>query len=306
MHFLLLGGEGQLGWELRRALAPLGTLIALTRRGERDLSADLTQPNALAATIRDLAPNIVINAAAYTAVDRAESEREQAYAINAAAPGVLASEAKSIGGLLVHYSTDYVFDGSGDRPWQEDDPTGPLNVYGRTKLEGERAIQESGCRHLILRTSWVYAARRKNFIRTMLRLAAERESLQVVDDQYGAPTGAELIADATALAIRQCLTQQQEDGLYHLAASGEATWFTYAQHIIRAARDAGWPVRMSDDAIRPVSSDAFQTAAKRPHNSRLDTTRLESTFGLNMPDWRIGVDRALNEIFACELPQKDA
>jgi dTDP-4-dehydrorhamnose reductase len=205
----------------------------------------------------------------------------------------------------VHYSTDYVFNGSGERPWRDVDQTEPLNVYGRTKLEGERIIQESGCRHLIFRTSWVYAARRKNFIRTMLRLAAERESVQVIDDQYGAPTGADLIADITALAIRQCLTQQQDEGLYHLAASGEATWFTYAQHIIRAARDAGWPVRVADDAIWPVSSDAFQTAAKRPHNSRLDTTRLESTFGLHMPDWRIGVDRALNEIFACELSRKN-
>jgi dTDP-4-dehydrorhamnose reductase len=302
MRIFLLGSGGQVGWELQRSLASLGTLVALTRQGDRGLRGGLDLSNALADTVMQVAPDVIVNAAAYTDVDRSESKPEQAFAINATAPGVLAAEAKTLGALLVHYSTDYVFDGSGERPWQEDDPTGPLNVYGRTKLEGERAIRESGCRHLIFRTSWVYAARRKNFIRTMLRLAAERESLQVIDDQYGAPTGAELIADTTALAIRQCLAQGQDDGLYHLAASGETTWFTYAQHIIRAAREAGWPVRVTDEAIQPVSSDVFQSAAKRPKNSRLDTTRLESTFGLQMPDWRVGVDRALAEIFACEKP----
>lgn len=302
MQILLLGSAGQVGWELQRALAPLGTVTALTRQDDGDLCGDLAQPEALANTVRHLAPDVIVNAAAYTAVDCAEFEPEQAAAINATAAGILATEAQALGAWLVHYSTDYVFDGSGSRPRQESEPTGPLNVYGRTKLDGELGIQESECRHLIFRTSWVYAARGKNFIRTMLRLAAERDTLQVIDDQHGAPTSAELIADTTALALRQCLAQDHCGGLYHLAAGGEATWFTYAQHVIRAARDAGWPVRVADDAIQSVSSDAFQTAARRPNNSRLETRRLESTFGLQMPDWRRGVDRALDEIVACEQP----
>jgi dTDP-4-dehydrorhamnose reductase len=302
----LLGSIGQVGYELQHALKPLGRVTALTHECSGKLCADLTQSHALTATVRQLRPNIIINAAAYTYVDRAESEAEQATAINATAPGVLAAEAKSLGALLVHYSTDYVFEGSGDRPWREQDQTKPLNTYGRTKLEGEHKIQDSGCRHLIFRTSWVYAARRKNFIYTVLRLASECESLKMINDQYGAPTEAKLIADTTAFAIRHCWPQQQDEGLYHLAARGEATWFTYAQHIIRVAREAGWPVRVTDDAIHPISSDEFQSAAKRPQNSRLDITRLESTFGLHMPYWRIGVDRVLNKILATYQRRKDA
>lgn len=305
MKILLLGCDGQVGWELQRALAPLGAVKALARQGDGQLCGDLAQPEALATTVRQLAPDIIINAAAYTAVDNAESEPEQAAAINATAPGILATEAQAIGAWLVHYSTDYVFDGSGDRPWREHDLTGPLNVYGRTKLDGERAILKSGCPHLIFRTSWVYAARGKNFIRTMLRLSAECDKLQIIDDQYGAPTSAELIADTTALALRQCLAQKNCGGLYHLATDGEATWFVYARHVIQAARNAGWPVRVADDAIQPVSSEAFQTAARRPHNSRLETTQLESTFGLQMPNWLRGVDRALDEILTCEQDEGD-
>ena len=306
MELLVFGCNGQVGWELQRALAPFGKVTALRRDDPRGLCGDIAQPKGLASTVRQMAPDVIINAAAYTAVNDAESDPEQAFAINAIAPGVLADEAKAIGAWFVHYSTDYVFDGSGDRPWREDDPTGPLNVYGQTKLAGEHAIQESGCRHLIFRTSWVYAPRGRNFLRTMLRLSAERDSLQVIDDQHGAPTSAELIADATAVALRQCLAREQDGGLYHLTAAGETTWFNYARHVIRSARAAGWPVKVADDAIQPVSSNAFPTAAQRPRNSRLDTSRLESTFGLQMPDWRIGVDRAVEEIVACEAGSRDA
>lgn len=300
MRVVLFGSAGQVGWELRRALAPLCEVIALTRRGNGTLCGDLAQHEALAGTVREVAPDIIVNAGAYTGVDRAETEPGLAAAINASAPGVLATEAKALGALLVHYSTDYVFDGSGEHPWREHDKTGPVNVYGRSKLDGERAIQESGCRHLIFRTSWVYAARGQNFTRTMLRLAAERDVLQVVSDQYGAPTGAELIADTTAAALRQCLAQSDSGGLYHLAASGDATWYAYARHVIQRAREVGWPVRVPDDGIQPVASDAFETVAQRPHNSRLDTSHLESTFGVHMPDWRAGVDRTLVEILACD------
>jgi dTDP-4-dehydrorhamnose reductase len=301
----LLGSVGQVGYQLQQTLKPLGKVTALTHECNGKLCGDLTQLCALAATVRQLRPDVIVNAAAYTHVDRAEFETEQAASINTTALGVLAAEAKSLSALLVHYSTDYVFDGSGDRPWREQDRTEPLNTYGRTKLDGERIIQDSGCRHLIFRTSWVYSARRKNFIHTVLRLAVERETLQMIDDQYGAPTEAKLIADTTAFAIRHCWSQQQDDGLYHLAARGEATWFTYAQHIIKVAREVGWPVRVADSAIQPISSDDYQTAAQRPQNSRLNITRLESTFGIHMPHWRIGVDRVLNEICAAEQLSKD-
>jgi dTDP-4-dehydrorhamnose reductase len=257
-------------------------------------------------SIREIKPAIIINAAAYTDVDRAESDLDSAIALNVTAPSTLAIEAEKVGATLVHYSSDYVFDGSGNGPWREDDPAEALNVYGQTKREGELAIEKSGCDYLIFRTSWVYSAGGRNFIRTILRLAAERDILQLVDDQWGAPTSAELIADTTVKALHHCLAQRQDLGLYHLAAGGETTWFNYANYIISAARDAGWTVCVTDDAIYPVSSDAFQTAARRPHNSRLDTSRLESVFGLKMPDWRIGVDRVLTEIFSCdELLRED-
>jgi len=306
MRILLLGCFGQVGWELQRALAPLGNVTAIPRQGDGNFCGDLTQVEALAATIRQLAPDVIVNAAAHTAVDRAESELGESAAINATAPEVLAAEAKAVGAWLVHYSTDYVFDGSGTRPWQEDDSPRPLNVYGLTKLDGERAIQQSGCRHLIFRTSWIYAARGTNFIRTILRLSAERENLRVINDQHGAPTGAELIADTTALALQQSFAQDNTSGLYHLAASGETTWFGYARHVISAARDAGWPVRTADNGVQPVSSDKFETVAERPKNSRLDTSKVESKFGIRMPEWRIGVDRTLNEILACELKGRRA
>lgn len=300
MKILLLGSNGQVGWELQRALAPLGSVTAVTRDGGGGLCGDLSQPDALAATAQAVAPDVIVNAAAYTAVDQAEDEPELAEAVNATAPAVLAREARALGAWLVHYSTDYVFDGTGVQPWHEKDPTGPLNVYGRTKREGEVAIQDSGCRHLIFRTSWVYASRGKNFIRTMLRLAAERDALQVIDDQHGAPTGSALIADVTAQALPMVMRQPELGELYHLAAAGETTWHGYALRVIEEARRAGWHVKVAPEAIASVTTDAFPTKARRPGNSRLACSRLEDAFDLCMPPWQQGVDHALAEILACE------
>jgi dTDP-4-dehydrorhamnose reductase len=296
MKILLLGKNGQVGWELQRSLAPLGEVIALDHDGAPGLSGDFAHPESLAATVRDVAPDLIVNAAAHTAVDKAESEPELARAINALAPGVLAREAAALGALLVHYSTDYVFDGSGDAPWTEDAPTGPLSVYGATKLEGEQLIRDSGCRHLIFRTSWVYAARGGNFAKTMLKLAADRDALTIIDDQYGAPTGAELLADVTAQAARMTLANPELAGTYHLAAGGETTWHGYARHVIEFARAKGQPIKVGPDAIRPVPTSAFPTPAKRPANSRLDTRKLQTAFGLVLPAWQSGVERMLTEI----------
>ncbi len=296
MKILLLGKNGQVGWELQRSLAPLGEVIALDHDGAPGLSGDFAHPESLAATVRDVAPDLIVNAAAHTAVDKAESEPELARAINALAPGVLAREAAALGALLVHYSTDYVFDGSGSAPWVEDAPTGPLSVYGATKLEGEQLIRDSGCRHLIFRTSWVYAARGGNFAKTMLKLAADRDALTIIDDQHGAPTGAELLADVTAHAARMTLANPALAGTYHLAAGGETTWHGYARHVIEFARAKGQPIKVAPDAIRPVSTSAFPTPAKRPANSRLDTRKLQQAFGLVLPAWQSGVERMLTEI----------
>ena len=291
MKLLLLGKNGQVGWELQRALAPLGELIALDSQ-----DADFAQPESLAATVRAAAPDIIVNAAAYTAVDKAESEPELAMAINAAAPAALAREAAARGAWLLHFSTDYVFDGSGSAPWVEDSPTGPLNVYGRSKLDGEQTIRASGCRHLILRTSWVYAARGGNFAKTMLRLAAERDQLSVVNDQFGAPTGAELLADVSAHALRTALARPQVSGTYHVAAAGETSWHGYARHVIAFARAAGRPIKVADDAIAAVASSAFPTPARRPANSRLNTQKFRDSFGLSLPAWQTGVERILAEL----------
>ncbi|MFD1710198.1 dTDP-4-dehydrorhamnose reductase [Ottowia sp. GY511] len=293
---LLLGKNGQVGWELQRALAPLGPLTALDRHGQGALHGDLNDPDALAATVCALRPAAIVNAAAHTAVDRAESEPALARRLNAEAPAALAQAAAEVGALLVHYSTDYVFNGGGDTPWREGDATGPLSVYGATKLAGEEAIRASGCRHLIFRTSWVYAARGGNFARTMLRLAAERERLTIVDDQWGAPTGAELIADITAHTLRQCLARPEDGGTYHLAAAGYTTWFSYANHVFGQYRSAQAAPELVVKEVEPVASDTFPTPARRPHNSRLDTTRLQAVFGLTLPPWQQGVDRMLKEI----------
>ena len=296
MKILLLGRNGQVGWELQRSLAPLGELVALDVDSTPPLTADFSRPDQLLQTVRTVAPDLIVNAAAYTAVDRCESEAELARTINAAAPAALARHARDSGTWLVHYSTDYVFDGSGEAPWVEDAAPGPLNAYGRTKLEGEQAIRDSGCRHLILRTSWVYAARGGNFARTMLRLAAQRDALDVVDDQWGAPTGAELLADITAHTLRAVQADASLGGTYHVAAAGQTSWHGYARHVIEFARAAGWPLRAGPEAVRPVPSSAFATAARRPLNSRLDTRKLRDVFGLALPDWQLGVERMLREI----------
>ena len=296
MKILLLGKNGQVGWELQRSLAPLGALTALDRQGGSGLCGDLSDLEGLAATVRTLQPQVIVNAAAYTAVDKAESEPELARCINAEAPAVLAREAQACGALLVHYSTDYVFDGSGDQPWAEGAPTGPLSVYGVTKLAGEQAIVQSGCAHLILRTSWVYAARGGNFAKTMLRLAQERERLTVIDDQWGAPTGAELIADVTAHAIAQTRQQPGKAGIYHLAPAGETTWFQYAKHVIAQAQQAQSAIKIKATEILPIPTSAYPTPARRPHNSRLNTHKLQTAFGLHLPPWQDGVRRMLAEI----------
>ncbi len=296
MKILLLGKNGQVGWELQRALAPLGEVVALDFDSPGPLSADFSKPESLAATVRAVAPQIIVNAAAHTAVDKAESEPARARAINATAPGVLAREAAASGAWLMHYSTDYVFDGSGNLPWVEDSPTGPLSVYGQTKLEGEQAIRASGCRHLIFRTSWVYAARGGNFAKTMLKLARERDRLTVIDDQIGAPTGADLLADLTAHALRTASAQPQLSGTYHAVAGGQTSWHGYASHVIAYARAAGQAIKVATEAIVPVPTSAFPTPARRPGNSRLDTRKLRDTFGLMLPPWHSGVDRMLAEV----------
>lgn len=295
VKILLLGKGGQVGWELQRSLAPLGEIIALDVHSQ-NLCGDLSDLNGIAATVRSVSPDIIVNAAAHTAVDKAESEPELVRTINAAAPGVLAREAKTLGAWLVHYSTDYVFDGSGNKPWLETDATAPISVYGATKLEGEQLIRQAACKHLIFRTSWVYAARGGNFAKTMLRLAAERDSLSVIDDQIGAPTGADLLADVTAHAIRAAQQNPERAGLYHLVAGGETSWHGYASFVIDTARRAGLPLSVAPDAIKAVATAEFKTAAQRPLNSRFDCNKIQATFELHLPHWRAGVERMLTEI----------
>ena len=297
MKILLLGCDGQVGWELQRSLQPLGEVVALDFQS-RDLVADFSKPDALAATVDAVKPDLIVNAAAHTAVDKAESEPALAHAINGDAPGVLARSAAASGAWLVHYSTDYVFDGSGDQPRAEDAPTAPLSVYGRTKLDGEQQIRASGCKHLILRTSWVYAARGGNFARTMLRLAGSKTELNVIDDQIGAPTGADLLADLTALMARAALARPELAGTYHAVAAGATSWHGYARLVIEAARAHGVPITVPADALRPIPTSAYPTPAPRPLNSRLDTRKLRERFGVHLPDWESGVRRLLTEILS--------
>lgn len=292
---LLLGKNGQVGWELQRSLAPLGPMIALDRHGHNGLCGDLTDLDGLRATIRKLKPAAIVNAAAYTAVDRAEDDHELASLVNAKAPQALAEEAKALDALLIHYSTDYVFDGSGANSWREQDPVAPISHYGASKAAGEQAIQTSGCRHLIFRTSWVYAARGQNFLATMVKLIKERGSFKVVDDQVGAPTGAELIADVTALALRQSELDPEVQGVFNLAAAGETSWHGYARFIAEWLQERNLPAQAVPDHIEPIPTTAWPTPARRPLNSRLNTAHLERTFGLRMPPWELGVERALAE-----------
>jgi dTDP-4-dehydrorhamnose reductase len=292
----VLGCRGQVGRELTRALAPLGAVTALGREPREGLSGDLERPAELRRTLQRLEPHVIANAAAYTDVDGAEAEPARAEGVNAEAPGILAEEAAKLGAWLVHYSTDHVFDGSGATPWRENDAPAPLNVYGTTKWHGECAVRDAACRHLILRTQWLYAAHGRNFLCKMLRLAAQRDRLQVVDDQIGAPTSAALVADVTAHALRRAIAQPELSGTYHLVARGETSWHGYARFALDAARRAGLPVRPSDAAIEPVASAAFPTVARRPRNSRLDVGLLTQTFDVRLPDWRSGVARAVAEI----------
>ena len=294
MKILLFGKGGQVGWELQRSLAPLGELIALDF-DSTDHCGDFTNPAGLAETVRATKPDVIVNAAAHTAVDKAESEPDLAHRINAEAPAVLAEEAMRQGTWLVHYSTDYVFDGSGERPWSEADIPSPLSVYGRTKLAGEQIVQAACKNQLIFRTSWVYAARGGNFAKTMLRLAQEREKLTVIDDQIGAPTGAELLADVTAHAVVALQRDPSLAGLYHLTAAGETSWYDYARFVIDTARQLAPTLALKVRTIEPVPTSAFPTPAKRPHNSRLNCTRVQEAFGLRLPPWQHGVERMLRE-----------
>ena len=299
MKILLLGKNGQVGWELQRALAPLGELTALDFDTPDPWRADFSQPDTLLALLQKIQPELIVNAAAHTAVDKAESEPALARCINASAPGVLARWAAEHGAWLAHYSTDYVFNGSGDAPRAEDAITAPLNVYGQTKLEGEELIRASGCQHLIFRTSWVYAARGGNFARTMLRLAAERDVLNVIDDQVGAPTGADWLADITAHAVCAAVNRPTLAGTYHAVAAGHTSWHGYASLVIDWARRHGQAIRVPAHAIHAVATAAFPTAAQRPLNSRLDTGKLKQNFGLQAPPWQAGVERMLAEVLGC-------
>jgi dTDP-4-dehydrorhamnose reductase len=294
MKILLLGKNGQVGWELQRSLAPLGELIALDRQTHNGLSGDLSDLDALRSTIRRVKPDIIVNAAAYTAVDKAESEIELADRVNGLATGVMAEEAAAMNAWLIHYSTDYVFSGMGSAPWQETDTVAPVNHYGSSKLAGELAVTTSGCKHLIFRTSWVYGARGNNFAKTMLRLAKDRQTLNVIADQIGAPTGADLIADITALAIQQAVQRPELSGLYHLAASGEISWHGYASYVIDFAKANGEQLAVT--AVDPIETTAYPTPARRPLNSRLNTRKLRENFSLHLPDWQSGVTRMLMEV----------
>ena len=295
---LLFGKSGQVGWELQRSLAPLGEVIAVDF-DSTDFCGDFTNLAGLAETVRQVKPTIIVNAAAHTAVDKAESEPDLARTINALAPGVIAVEAQKLGAWLVHYSTDYVFDGSGSQAWKESDMPAPLSVYGQTKLEGEQVVAANCAKHLIFRTSWVYAARGGNFAKTMLRLAKERDSLSVIDDQIGAPTGADLLADITALALQRVQTQPLQHelaGLYHLVASGSTSWHGYAALVIEHARNVGVDIKTPQNAIHKIATQAYPTPARRPLNSKLDTSKLQATFNLHLPPWQLGVARMLTEI----------
>ena len=299
MKILLVGKNGQVGWELQRALAPLGELYALGRED----TGDLANTDRLVAIIREMAPQVIVNAAAYTAVDKAETEVVQAHSINAELPAVLAREAAALNAWLVHYSTDYVFDGLGTEPWIEDSPTGPLSSYGRSKLAGEAAILASGVRALIFRTSWVYASRGHNFVRTVLRLAQERETLDIVADQVGAPTGADLIADVTSLALHQAFYAEANEaaalaGIYHLVAAGETSWYSIARFVLSEAERDGMSLRVTANTLGAIPSEAYPTPAPRPRNSRLATGKLEQAFKVRMPPWQSGIQRMLQEILA--------
>ncbi len=294
MKILLTGATGQVGWELARTLMPLGDVIAVNRR-----QVNLADLSSIQAAVRRFNPDVIVNPAAYTAVDKAETEQAQAFLINAEAPGILAEEAKKINALLVHYSTDYVFDGSKDGLYMEDDLTNPANVYGQSKLAGEQAIQAAGCDYLVLRTSWVYASRGNNFLKTILRLAAEREELKIVSDQIGAPTWARLIAEVTAHVVRQGVMERKTvgftSGVYHLTSSGETSWYGFARQIVDIIQEQGL-MPLKNKAIHPIPTAGYPLPAKRPANSRLSCTLLEQQFGLSLPSWDNALRLCMQEI----------
>lgn len=293
MRILLLGKDGQVGWQLQRSLAPHGEVVACGRA-----QCDLADLDRIRSVVRELRPAIVVNAAAYTAVDKAESEPELAHRINALAPGVLAEEAARSGALLLHYSTDYVFDGSRDVPYVEEDSTGPLNAYGRSKLDGEEAIRAAGAKSVIFRSSWVFGARGESFVKTILRLAREKEHLDVVDDQIGSPTPAAMIATVTGVGLAMLrhgdALAQGESRLYNLAAARPVSWCGFARTIVALAGWApGFDLRLSPEAINAIATADYPSPARRPLNSRLDCRKLENDFGLQMPDWQPYLERML-------------
>lgn len=300
MKILLLGKNGQVGWELQRALQPLGQVIALDRKqNENGLSGDLVNFDAITHALKVIKPDVVVNAAAYTAVDKAESDKKNADLINHLAVKHIAKQCAKQNILLVHYSTDYVFNGEGEQAWSEDDQTNPVNLYGQTKHLGEQAIEQSGCAFINFRTCWVYGAHGHNFIKTMLKLASTREELSIINDQIGAPTGAALIADITAQAIRYYVLQSSEQketlhGHYHLAASGECSWYEYAQFIFEQARSNGQELNVGK--VNPIETVAYPTPAKRPLNSRLNTQKIQTQFKIHLPHWTVGVAQVLEEI----------
>lgn len=295
MNILLFGKNGQVGWELQRSLAPLGNVISVDHDSS-EYCGDFSNPEGVAETVRKIKPDIIVNAAAHTAVDKAESEQEFAQLLNATSVEAIAREAEVLGAWLIHYSTDYVLPGTGVKPWIETDEPSPLNIYGETKLAGERAIQKKCTKYLIFRTSWVYASKGNNFAKTMLRLGAEREELSIIDDQHGAPTGAELLADCTAHAIQKALSNPNVAGIYHLVASGTTTWFEFANLVFAEAQAAG--IELKVKKTLPVTTSSYPTPAVRPLNSRLDTTKFRQTFGLQLPNWDVGVKRMLHELFS--------
>lgn len=293
MKILLIGKNGQVGWELQRSLVTLGDVVAVDYF-DNTLCGDLSNPQGIAQTIQTVKPDVIVNAAAHTAVDKAETEQELSRLLNADSVEVIAKESAKLGALLIHYSTDYVFNGEGTHYRNEDEQTGPLNVYGETKLAGELAVAKHNARHFIFRTSWVYATRGANFAKTMLGLAKEKEKLSIINDQFGAPTGAELLADATAIAIRTAVHNQKLFGTYHLVASGETTWFDYAQYVFSIAKELGETLSIKE--VIGVDTSAYPTPAKRPHNSRLSNKKFQTAFEVQLPDWKVGVKRVVTEI----------
>jgi dTDP-4-dehydrorhamnose reductase len=291
-RFLITGANGQLGFELQRALAPLGDVVACGRD-----ACDLSSPDSIRAALRAAKPDVIFSAGAYTAVDKAESEPDLARAVNGDVPRILGEEAAKLGALVIHYSTDYVFDGTKPSAYREEDAMNPLGVYGKTKLEGEKALAASGADHLIFRTSWVFGAHGKNFVKTILRLASNRDELRIVADQFGAPTGAALLADTSTHIATRYLRDGRKNfpfGLYHLAASGETSWHGFAQHIVAKAAAVNSPLQATIDRILPIPAAEYPTPAARPANSRLDTSKFRTAFGLHLPDWKHGVDQVLD------------